>query len=131
VEISCGVDIIEIDRIKRAVEEHEAHFLHRIFCPSEIEYCNKRNVSRHQHYAARFAAKEALVKAFGVGMTEDIYWTDIEITKDHAGKPAIVLSERAKLLADKLGIVSISLSMSHCHQYAVANVVCMKKPSCQ
>lgn len=125
-EIVCGVDIIEIKRIKKAVEENGERFLSRVFTDSEIDYCEQRGAAKYQHYAGRFAAKEALVKTLGVGIANGILWAEVEVLKDEHGKPFIELYGQAKAEAEKKGINSFSLSISHCHEYAVANVIAFR-----
>ena len=114
-----GSDIIEIDRIKKSIEEHGKRFLDRLFSEGEQDYCNKHKMAE-RHYAARFAAKEAVVKAFGTGFREGITWLDIEIVHDDQGKPEVVLSNR---LMERFGFPKILLTMSHCKEYATATAV--------
>lgn len=123
-KVACGIDIIEIDRVKKAIETNGEKFLEKIFTPNEIDYCEKRGAAKYQHYAGRFAAKEAVSKALGVGLAVGIRWTDIEIIKDINGKPDVRLYGDAKRIADDLGVQSLNLSLSHCHHYAVANAIC-------
>ena len=123
-ELSCGVDIIEIKRIKKAVESNQDKFLSKVFTQKEIEYCENRAAVRYQHYAARFAAKEAVVKALGIGFSQGIWWTEIEVIKDVNGRPAVKLYGNAQKAAEKMGIKSLNLSLSHCHDYAVASATC-------
>lgn len=122
-EIACGIDIIEIDRIKNAIDENGEHFLKKVFTDKEIEYCEKHSAAKYQHYAGRFAAKEALVKSLGVGIANGIFWNEVEILNDEYGKPFTKLYGQAKSEAEKKNIGQFSLSISHCHEYAVANVV--------
>ena len=124
-EIACGIDIIEISRVKKAVEENGERFVNKVFTLNEIDYCEKRSAAKHQHYAARFAAKEAVAKALGLGMTNGICWTDIEVLKDENGKPLIKLYGQAERIAAQMGVKSLNLSLSHCHEYAVANATCI------
>ena len=92
-KISCGVDIIEIDRVKESIEQLGDKFLNRVFTDKEIEYCESRKNQKYQHYAARFAAKEAAFKAVS-GQIDDKYnvcWKDFEVTNDEQGRPSIKL----------------------------------------
>lgn len=114
-----GSDIIEIDRIKKSIDEHGQRFLDRLFTTNEQAYCNKHKMAE-RHYAARFAAKEAIVKAFGTGFREGITWLDIEIVHDNQGKPEVVLSDR---LMERFESPKILLTMSHCKEYATATAV--------
>lgn len=118
--IECGTDIIEISRIKDSIEEAGERFLNRVYTKVEIEYCESKKKQKYQHYAARFAAKEATFKAIS-SLLEDKYsicWKDIEVVNDSQGKPKVNI-----LGVDETRIESISISISHCKEYAVANVV--------
>ncbi len=122
--VNCGIDIIEIDRIKESIETLEDKFTQRIYTKKEIEYCESKKNQKYQHYAARFAAKEAMFKAIANQLNDkySISWKDIEVENDKNGKPVvkIINEEIAKKLKN---IKSIDLSISHCRNYAVANVV--------
>ncbi|MHB9094044.1 MAG: holo-ACP synthase [Eubacteriales bacterium] len=115
-----GVDIIEISRIEKAVKSRE-RFASRIFTAGELGYCLARK-PRWSSLAARFAAKEAVSKALGTGFGR-VKWTDIEVVNDPGGKPEIRLHGAAQQVAGELGISKMALSLSHCHEYAVAFVV--------
>jgi holo-[acyl-carrier protein] synthase len=114
-----GVDIIEIDRIRRSIEETGPRFLEKIYAPAEVAYCNAK-AYRYQHFAARFAAKEALSKAVATGWAGEFRWKDVEITNHPSGKPDIVLHGSLKAL---LGTARVHLSMSHSDSHVVAMVV--------
>lgn len=118
--ISCGTDIIEIDRIKETIEELQDKFINKIYTESEIQYCESKQNVKYQHYAARFAAKEAIFKALSNILQDkyDITWKDAEILKDDKGKPYIHFINK-----EFKQIKSMDISISHCKQYAVANVV--------
>lgn len=123
-KISCGVDIIEIDRVKESIEQLGDKFLNRVFTDKEIEYCESRKNQKYQHYAARFAAKEAAFKAAS-GQIDDKYnvcWKDFEVTNDEQGRPSIKL-----VGIDEKSIENIDISISHCKKYAVANVTVLYK----
>ncbi len=123
-KISCGVDIIEIDRVKESIEQLGDKFLNRVFTDKEIEYCESRKNQKYQHYAARFAAKEAAFKAVS-GQIDDKYnvcWKDFEVTNDEQGRPSIKL-----VGIDEKLIENIDISISHCKKYAVANVTVLYK----
>ncbi len=113
-----GVDIIEIARVGRVVKRFGDRFLRRIYTPSEISYCR----GRAANLAARFAAKEATMKALGTGV-RGVGWKDIEIARKESGAPHILLHDRAQQRAERLGVEELSLSMSHSLEYAVAFVV--------
>ncbi len=121
-KLLLGTDIIEVDRVKKAIENGGVKFSEKVFTQEEIEYCESRNASKFQSYAARFAAKEAVSKAFGTGIGKNAAFTEIEILKDPLGKPYVRLSGKAKEFYDSLGASGISVSLSHCRAYAVAYV---------
>lgn len=120
--IYCGVDIVEIERIRNSFKISGTDFRDRVFTTAEIDYCENRKASRFESYAARFAAKEAVSKAFGTGIG-NVGWKDIEVLNDENGKPYVVLSENAKSTFNKIMGLGISLSLSHCKHYAVAYAV--------
>lgn len=118
-KVLCGTDIIEIERIKKSIEQLGQPFLDRVYTKEEIEYCESKKVQRYQHYAARFAAKEAVFKAVS-DLLEDKYeltWQQIQISNDEKGKPKVTFLEKK---FDQ--IKNIDISLSHCKEYATANV---------
>ena len=122
-KITCGTDIIEINRIKESIESLEDKFLKKIYTQREIEYCESKKAQKYQHYAARFSAKEAIYKALSKYL-EDKYsmtWKDAEIINDEQGRPQV------NLLKQIPEIEQIDISISHCKTYAVANVVIIHK----
>lgn len=123
-KINCGTDIIEIDRIKKTIEDMGNHFLEKVYTEKEIKYCEARKQQKYQHYAGRFAAKEAIFKAISTKLSDKyaISWKDIEVENDIEGKPHIHLYK----VADEL-FESIDISISHCKNYAVAYVVAISK----
>ena len=123
-QIFCGIDITEVSRMGKALSRNEEAFLRGTFTPREIEYCNgKKDRSRLESFAARFAAKEAAGKALGTGvMAQGIRLTDIEIDRDCNGMPVINLMGKAEQRAKELGIVSMSVSLSHDAGLAIAYV---------
>ena len=120
-----GIDIIGYDRIKKSISEIGTDFLTRIFSEEEISYCSDK-INSHENFAARFAAKEALFKAFGTGLRGSLCWTDVVIKNIDNGAPAIELHGGSKEMADKLGIVNIFVSLTHADGYAVAVVILEK-----
>ncbi|MCI8276627.1 MAG: holo-ACP synthase [Clostridia bacterium] len=114
--IYCGTDIIEIKRIEKAIETKEEKFLKKIFTDKEIEYCEKKE-QKYEHYAARFAAKEAIFKAISLKTKEPIKWKMIEITNTKGGKPIVNFLEKIEKLQ------AIDVSISHCKDYAIANAI--------
>lgn len=123
-KVTCGTDIIEIDRIKDSIDNLGEKFLNRVFTKKEIEYCESKNKQKYQHYAARFAAKEAAFKALSWKIRDkyDIKWTDFEVINDEQGRPIIKV-----YCIDYDDIKNIDLSLSHCKEYAVANVIVLVK----
>jgi holo-[acyl-carrier protein] synthase len=116
---SLGIDIVEVKRVKTLMEKWGDRFLHRVFTPGEIAYCRGKNAPE-QSFAARFAAKEAILKAIGTGLSQGIRWTSMEIVNDENGSPSVKLGERIK---DKIGDKKILISMSHTKEYAVAQAI--------
>lgn len=118
--IRTGIDIIEIERIKQSIEETDGKFCDRVYTEKEIEYCESKKAQKYQHYAARFAAKEAFLKAVSQLLNNkyDIGWKDMEVLNDENGRPCVnILSEKVKDIQD------IDISISHCKTYAVASIV--------
>lgn len=124
--LGIGTDIIESLRIAQMIEKHGELFLNRVYTPHEIEYCSARKAAT-QHYAGRFAAKEAVLKALGTGWTRGIQWRDIEVHNDLGGKPSIVLSGGAYELSVQQGIDEMLISISHCRNYATAYAMAVGK----
>lgn len=120
-----GIDIIEISRIKNAVLRWKDSFLRRIFTENEINYSQAKKFS-YQHLAARFAAKEAVLKAIGGSSIHQINLREVEVLNDKSGKPFIRLSGAAKRIKEKKNISDIIISMSHTHKLAVANAILIK-----
>jgi holo-[acyl-carrier protein] synthase len=116
-KLTSGIDVIEIERIRHAVERWGERFLHRIYTDGEIAYCR----GRAQSLAGRFAAKEAASKALGIGI-RSIRWRDIEVLPDRRGKPHVHLHGRAAERASKLGLHSYEVSITHSRSDAVAVV---------
>ena len=121
--LSAGVDIVELDRIRRAIEHHGERFLTRIYTAGELDWYR----DRVPELAVRLAAKEAVSKALGVGLRHmsgaGIGWRDVEVLSDPYGKPLLRLSGRAQTLADEQGLHEWAISLSHSRDYAVAFVV--------
>lgn len=117
-----GIDIVEIARFERFLEQGNDSLFQRLFTPLEINYCAAKKQSA-QHYALRFAAKESFLKALGTGLRDGISWKDMEVANDHLGKPELRLYRRALELFQEAGLSSCFLSMSHDAGCAVAMVV--------
>ena len=119
----AGIDIIEVDRIDRAILRHDQRFFDRFFTPQELIDASGRTPA----LAARFAVKEAVAKALGTGIGK-VGWKDIEVRLNQSGKPELYLHREAKLKADELGIVSWSISISHTRFHAVAIAIASLSP---
>lgn len=124
-KVLTGTDIIEINRIKESIESLGETFENKIYTQKEIEYCESKKNSKYQHYAGRFAAKEAIFKAVSELLDDkfEISWKDAEVLDDENGKPRITF--KTKKLEEK--IESIDISISHCKEYAVSNVILICK----
>ena len=120
--VSIGIDIIEVRRV-REVLARTPRFVERVFTISERTYCDSRGVVAAQHYAARFAAKEAALKALRTGWRGGISWQDVEIAAHDSGAPYLILHGLAKELLEKSGATKAHLSMSHTTEHAIAEVV--------
>lgn len=123
--VSIGVDIIEVYRIRETLER-TPRFTERVFTEKEREYCQAKGAAAAQSFAARFAAKEAFLKALRTGWRGKISWQDIEIQNDEFGAPYFEISGEAKEILEKLGANKVHLSMSHTTEHAVANVILEK-----
>lgn len=124
--LGTGVDIVEVFRMRDAINKWGDSFLSKIFTSREIRYSNSRRFS-FQHFAARFAAKEAVVKAFGDPRKNPIRWTDIEVLNDDEGKPVIEFHCDALKVKKKKKIDDVIISMSHSKNYAIANAILLRK----
>src|SRR5271154_537425 len=120
--VGTGVDIAEIPRIRSSIERFGDRFLRRIFTEGEMAYCEAK-ANRFERYAARFAAKEAAMKALGTGWSRGVRWRDIEVVREPSGKPTLQLTGVARQIADGLGVKNISLSITHSGNLALAHVI--------
>src|ERR1039457_940560 len=121
--LGTGVDIAEVARIRESIERFGDRFLHRIFTDGEIRYCEQKKASRFESYAARFAAKEAGMKALGTGWSHGIRWRDIEVVRPKGQRPTIQFHGEAAAIAAKLGTKNIALSITHTSEQALAHVI--------
>jgi len=117
--IGVGTDIIECLRIAQMIERHGELFINRVYTQYEIQYCQGRKQST-QHYAGRWAAKEAVLKALGTGWRRGISWRDVEIRNDSSGRPKVALRGGAAEVLERLGITEMHISISHCRSHATA-----------
>ena len=122
--LTVGVDIIEISRIAATVDRWGNRFLHRIYTQGELDYCR----GRPPQLAARFAAKEAVMKALGTGV-RGVGWRDIEVVRRRGRAPTVRLHGRAADISERLAVTEIALSISHSREYAVASVVMQAETS--
>lgn len=120
--VGIGVDLEEVARIRESIEAHGERFLGRVYTPAEIAFVSGK-ANRYERYAARFAAKEAAMKALGTGWACGVRWRDIEIENDSDGRPHLILRGKAREVADRLGCRRAWVSMSHSRSNVVAQVV--------
>lgn len=120
--VGHGIDIIEVERIAELVERHPERFIKRVFTDAEAAHSQGRR-SRAQHLAARFAAKEAALKALGTGWADGVEWTDIEVVSEASGKPTLRLHGLALERAATIGATGFVISLSHTRIHAVASVI--------
>jgi holo-[acyl-carrier protein] synthase len=120
--VGTGVDIAEVPRIRESIQRFGDRFLHRVFTDGEIGYC-ERKATRFESYAARFAAKEAGMKALGTGWSRGVRWRDIEVVRPKGQRPTIQFHGEAAAIAAKLGTKNIALSLTHTSEQALAHVI--------
>lgn len=119
-----GTDIVEIVRVGEMLDKHGEQFLSRVFTDAEVAYCQQRKAYL-QHFAGRWAAKEAVMKAIGTGWSRGVGFSDIEVRSLATGQPTLVLHEEARRTADEHGIGEILITISHCRAYATATAVAL------
>jgi holo-[acyl-carrier protein] synthase len=120
--VGTGIDIAEVPRIREAIARHGQRFLNRVFTEGEIQYCESK-ANRVERYAARFAAKEAGMKAIGTGWNHGVRWRDIEVARKPGGRPTLLLHGKAAEFAARLGATNIALSLTHTAEQAMAQVI--------
>ena len=120
--VGIGIDRAEVDRIRAAIERHGQRFIERIYTSGEIAYV-ERKANRFERYAARFAAKEAGMKALGTGWKRGVRWRDFEVANLPSGKPALRLHGEAAAIAERLGVHNIALSLTHTSEQGMAVVI--------
>jgi len=118
-----GVDLVKIERVQRMIEKYGDKFLNRMFTEVEISYSEGRPKSKYLHYAARFAAKEALFKAFKGEWKSGIVWRDIEVINRERGQPELILHGVAAEIQETLGVTGLEISLTHTRDLAAAVVV--------
>lgn len=120
--VGTGVDIVEVERVRAALERFGERFLKRIFTPAEIHYCDSKK-NRAERYAARFAAKEAAFKALGTGWNQGVTWREVEVGHAPGGRPTLSFTGAAARHAARLGMKRASLSLTHTREQAMAQVI--------
>ena len=126
--VGVGVDLVQIARIRRAMERWQDRFLRRVFTPDEVAYALRRR-DPAEHLAARFAAKEATLKALGTGLTMGVRWREMEVRRARGQRPTLALSGRAAALGAARGVQTLHVSLTHDGDYAVAQVVAEGDPA--
>lgn len=121
--VGTGVDLAEVPRIRKAIERFGRHFIDRIYTPREIEYVERRAAGRFERFAARFAAKEAGMKAIGTGWRHGVRWVDFEVANLPSGKPTLLFHGVAARFAERLGVKNVSLSITHTAETGMAIVI--------
>ena len=120
--VGTGIDIAEVARIRRSIERFGDRFVERVYTPGEINYCDSK-ANRAERYAARFAAKEAAMKALGTGWNHGVRWRDCEVMRLPGGRPTITFHGKAAAVAARLGVKNAALSLSHTAEQASAQVI--------
>ena len=120
--VGTGIDIAEVPRVADAIERFGQRFIARIFTEAEIHYCESK-ANRVERYAARFAAKEAAMKALGTGWNHGVRWRDIEVRRQPGGRPTLAFQGKAGEFATALGVTNIALSLTHTESQAMAQVI--------
>jgi len=120
--VGTGVDIAEVHRIREAIERYGQRFVERIYTPAEIAYV-ERKANRYERFAARFAAKEAGMKAIGTGWRHGVRWQDFEVANLPTGKPTLRFHGEAARFADALGVRNVALSLTHTAELGMAHVI--------
>lgn len=122
-----GIDVVEVGRIASSLEEFGERFATRIFTVKEREYCLAK-ARPELHFAARFAAKEAVAKALGTGIGKDVSWLDLEVVRGESGEPILQVSGKAKEFCESHRIGEIKISLTHAREYAAANAIVLRRP---
>ena len=120
--VGTGIDIAEVPRIRQSIERFGIRFLQRVFTEGEMRYCDSK-ANRVERYAARFAAKEAAMKALGTGWNHGVRWRDCEVVRKPGGRPTIQFHGKADEFAARLGVKNAALSISHTQEQAIAQVI--------
>ena len=120
--VGMGIDVIEVARVRASIERFGDRFLQRLFTENEIRYCESK-ANKYERFAARFAAKEAALKAIGTGLSRGVSWQDVEVVREPSGRPTLSLTGKAAEFAKRLGSRRTSISITHTEQVAFAQVI--------
>ncbi|HXX13581.1 MAG TPA: holo-ACP synthase [Candidatus Eremiobacteraceae bacterium] len=120
--VGMGIDIVEVKRIAAIIESQKERFLRRVYTLDEVAYCEQFK-NRYERYAGRFAVKEAAMKALGTGWSRGVRWVDLEVVRQPGGRPTLIIKGEAKKIADRLGVKSIAISITHTAEQALAQVI--------
>jgi holo-[acyl-carrier protein] synthase len=121
--VGTGIDTVEIERVARSIERYGSRFLERVYTAAEIAYCQRKRRNAAESFAARFAAKEAGAKALGTGIGFGVTWRELEVGREPAGRPLLLLHGRAAEVAASLGVRRSSLSITHTRTQSMALVI--------
>jgi holo-[acyl-carrier protein] synthase len=121
--VGTGIDVVEIERVARSIERYGSRFLERVYTTAEIAYCQRKRRNAAESFAARFAAKEAGAKALGTGIGFGVTWRELEVGREPAGRPLLLLHGRAAEIAASLGVRRSSLSITHTRTQSTALVI--------
>jgi holo-[acyl-carrier protein] synthase len=121
--VGIGIDVVEIERVARSIERYGRRFLERVYTAAEIAYCQRKRRNAAESFAARFAAKEAGAKALGTGIGFGVTWRELEVGREPAGRPLLLLHGRAAEIAASLGVRRSSLSITHTRTQSMALVI--------
>ncbi len=124
--LGIGADIVECLRIARLIERHGEQFVNRVYTADEVRYCQSRRQST-QHFAARWAAKEAVLKALGIGKSRGVAWTDIEIHRTSSGRLAVAVRGAVKDIVERLGVAEVLVTIAYCRTHATAYAVALAR----
>ena len=124
--LGIGTDITECLRIARMIERHGEQFITRVYTDEEIRYCQNRRQAT-QHFTGRWAAKEAVLKALGIGLRRGIAWRDVEIRNEPGGRPVVAVRGGVRDAVQRLGVTSLLVSISHCRSHATAYALALRE----
>jgi len=120
--VGTGIDIAEVPRVAESIKRFGNRFLNRVYTEAEIRYCDSK-ANRVERYAARFAAKEAAMKALGTGWAHGVTWKGVEVGRQPGGRPTVLFHGKAAEFAQKLGVKHVALSLTHTKEFAMAQVI--------